>query len=272
MRCFDLLTRHEEYPTFTDGLPFVLHADLERTPTHASLEQNWHENLEIQLCTGGSGIVLVNGAQYKFSENDIVLINSNCIHYTFSDSRLIYTCLIISPAFCKSNGIDYERMSFRPLIRDPVVLRMLQELINVYSDTSVSLRTAKLNWMLLGILIELMKNHAAAGPDAEINSPMFDAVRHTITLIQTSYDQKLTLDHLARAAAADKYALCRAFKKLTGQTIFTYLNRYRCIQAAERLTAGSGVAQAAMECGFDNLSYFTRTFKRYMDKLPSEYK
>ena len=54
-------TRHEEYKHFTDGLPFVLNANIIRTKLNLSAENNWHENLEIQICNEGSGTMLLDG-------------------------------------------------------------------------------------------------------------------------------------------------------------------------------------------------------------------
>ena len=72
-------TRYEEYGHFNDSLPFVLHTDLERTAFNCSKEKNWHEDLEIQLCTGGKGTVLLNGEKHDFSKDDVVVVNSNVV-------------------------------------------------------------------------------------------------------------------------------------------------------------------------------------------------
>ena len=84
--------------------------------------------------------------------------------------------------------------------------------------------------------------------------------------------RKITLDDISKAVLFDKFALCREFKKTTGQTIVENLNNYRCIKAIEYLSAEYTVAQTAAFCGFDNLSFFTKTFKRFIGKLPSDYK
>lgn len=90
--------------------------------------------------------------------------------------------------------------------------------------------------------------------------------------IRGYYNRKLTLDEIAQAIYVDKYALCRDFKRLSGQTIVQYTNSYRCQQAAEHIANGCTVAEAAEQCGFDNISFFIKTFKKYMGMLPSSYK
>ena len=50
-------TRHDDYRY--NNLPFVLNTDLKRTYFNRSAESNWHEDLEIQLCTQGNGTVLL---------------------------------------------------------------------------------------------------------------------------------------------------------------------------------------------------------------------
>ena len=58
----------------------------------------------------------------------------------------------------------------------------------------------------------------------------------------------------------DKYTLCRLFKKVTGQTVFEYLNRTRCLMAAEQIAEGATVTEAALASGYESLSYFAKSF------------
>ena len=64
--------------------------------------------------------------------------------------------------------------------------------------------------------------------------------------------------------------MSRDFKKYTGNTVFEYINISRCKTAATLIASGMSVSAAANECGFENLSYFSRTYKKYMGKLPSD--
>lgn len=152
-------TRHEEYTNY-NKLPFILHTDITRTPYNCSKEKNWHEDIEIELCTKGSGTVLLNGEKYSFRKNDIIAINSNVIHYTSTEESLTYTCLIISTEFCKQIGIDYKVLQFTPLIKSDRIIKLLLRLKNVYTDKSLKLRIPKLNKIIIEILIELTENHS----------------------------------------------------------------------------------------------------------------
>ena len=100
-------TRYEEYSQEKTNLPFVFNNDLVRTPFNCSLEQNWHEDLERQQCVDGDGWVIVNGEKQRFSKGDVIVVGSNAIHYTGTDSRVVYSCAIIKSWFCNQIGIIY---------------------------------------------------------------------------------------------------------------------------------------------------------------------
>ncbi|MBR6603969.1 MAG: AraC family transcriptional regulator, partial [Clostridia bacterium] len=46
---------------------------------------------------------------------------------------------------------------------------------------------------------------------------------------------------------------------------------YRCKKASELISEGLSVSEAALKCGFSNMSFFTRTFREYIGCLPSKF-
>ena len=122
------------------------------------------------------------------------------------------------------------------------------------------------------MLIELAEQHITHKTAPSEDFKRYETVKNVISYIRENYRRKITIDDISKAVLYDKYALCREFKRLTGQTIVENLNNYRCIKAIDYLSEGYSVADTASLCGFDNLSFFAKTFKRYIGKLPREYK
>lgn len=265
-------TRHEEYEFSTENLPFVFNADLKRSRYISIKENNWHDNLEIQICTEGEGMVLLDGKMLSFTPNDIVVVNANVIHYTGTDTNLTYSCLIMSNEFCRQVDIKPSVLNFEPIIKSSVLADLLTQLREIYLNPNTTCRKAKLNQIALKILIELAEHHTVQEATTTVATKKYETVKSAISYIRDHYSQKITLDDIAKVVLCDKYTLCREFKKLTGQTIVENLNNYRSIKAIEYLSDGYTVTQTASLCGFDNLSFFTKMFKRYIGKLPSEYK
>ena len=82
--------------------------------------------------------------------------------------------------------------------------------------------------------------------------------------------EPLTVDEIADHVKVSKYYFCQEFHKETGYTVVKFINNLRC-REAEKLLRGSEytVSEIARMCGFENLSYFTRTFKSIVGCTPS---
>ena len=262
--------RYEEYIYELRTVPFILNENIKRTATLRSENQNWHESIEIQFCKEGDGFVLIDGKCHAFSKGDIALIDSGAIHYTFSNTNMIYSCIIVSTDFCKQMGIDYHKLSFVPLLQNEKLSGLFEEICNIYENES-NLRLAKLNHLLLEMLIEIVNGYSSVKNMASLEQKELATVKKVLLYIRENYRTRITLDSITKHVLTDKYTLCKIFKKSTGQTIFENINAFRCMRAAEYLRDGKNVCKAASLCGFENNSFFTKTFKKYMGVLPSKY-
>ncbi len=260
-------SRHDEY-RITENTPFIIYKNLRRSKLLPSETSNWHSDPEIQFCISGEGYVVIDGKYHTLNEGQTALINSDAIHYTGTDSEITYSVLIISKEFCLKSGIDLENFSFKPIIKSDKITSLFTKLLQMEKDR---FKTPKEHIILLEIMVEIAEHFSEEYIDFK-RGKSFETVKNAINFIRKNYNEKISLESIARSVYTDKYTLSREFKKFTAQTVTQYINLYRCRKAYSMITAGATVTEAAEKCGFFNLSFFTKTFKKYTGILPSECK
>jgi len=78
---------------------------------------------------------------------------------------------------------------------------------------------------------------------------------------------------LARNAGVSVAYLCSLFKSYTGKTVIGYLIERRIQAAIWKLREGDEkIISIALACGFNDLAYFNRAFKRIVGTTPSGYR
>ena len=84
------------------------------------------------------------------------------------------------------------------------------------------------------------------------------------------HPEPFSMDSVCRETGFSKSYICHTFKEVTGQTVLDYVNFLRCNHARSLLASGKyNVGESALQSGFSNLSYFSRTYRRIMGELPS---
>lgn len=90
--------------------------------------------------------------------------------------------------------------------------------------------------------------------------------------VATHFDRKIVLDHVAALCRLSPSQFCRVFRQEQGVSFGQYLLRYRIERACDCLGhPGTRVKEVAYSVGFNDLSYFTRAFKRQVGVCPSKY-
>ena len=235
-------------------------------------EPNWHENIEILVCTRGSATVMLDGRQYAFYPGDICVANTYCVHTTTQEVNLDYHCLIVDRNFCEENGIQTRVILFREQIRDTQTREVFQKVVEAYEGYRQEdpFSVTEIRYAVLGFLRELCRKHII-GQDGTTASASRERVKRAIEYIKTNFAQSITLQAIADFAGVSKYNLTREFKEFTGSTVFETLNMTRCAEAKRMIEGGSSVSEAALSCGYENLSYFTRSFKKHIGEKPSAF-
>lgn len=265
-------TRYEEYHNEGTILPCISFLHIHRQFDRPNQATNWHDNPEIQLCVEGEGFVLLDGERHPFQAGDLIVVNSNQVHFTGTDSALTYHCLILDDTFCRMANLPYQQFQFETRFQDEEIKTIILSVVELSQEPEGPCKVTKLQIEVAKLLIALRLRHTVATQPKPRQTGAAEGVRAAIRYLRAHFGEQISLDALSRGVYMEKHSLCKAFKRLTGQTVVEYLNNYRCEKAKEFLSTGKTVTETAALCGFHNMSYFTKTFKAYTGKLPSAYK
>lgn len=105
------------------------------------------------------------------------------------------------------------------------------------------------------------------------NAACHEAVSAAIEYIAASYHKQISIDDIAQTYGLNAKYVGRLFKEQTGESFNTYLNRVR-VHHAKQLLSGTRaqIIEIALECGYNNVTYFNRVFKQIQGVTPSKYR
>lgn len=98
-------------------------------------------------------------------------------------------------------------------------------------------------------------------------------VQRAVTYIDSDLSGDLSLRNLAAIQGVNASYLSALFKKETGQTVTEHVNRKR-MDLARRLLKSTRlqVQSVAQHCGFSDVNYFSKLFKKHVGMTPKEFR
>lgn len=258
--------RYETHKMPHPMLPFIYHRRFELT--QRQITPNWHENIELLQCTEGEGYVLCGPERVPLTRENLVIVNADTLHSVGTDGWVVYRCLIIDNSFFASNGVPIGSLYFQNVVDDAAVRELFEDAARAYERFSAEdYRTVlEIRTHVLCLVQALCRGFTTRRPD----NPANEHVKRAMTYLRQHLSAPMSLETVAKAAGISKYHLAHLFKLFTGKTLVQTLNMMRCTEARRRMEEGMPVGAAAASCGFENLSYFTRVYKKHLGTLPSE--
>lgn len=103
-------------------------------------------------------------------------------------------------------------------------------------------------------------------------SKSFIKSRNILNYLNTEYQKKITGADIEQYFESDYDYLNRVFHKMTGYTIFNYLNTVRINKARELIeTTPIKFSEIGYLVGIDDPYYFSKLFKKYTSMTPTQY-
>ncbi len=248
--------------------------------------QHWHYHVEMELTafTGGEGTFFVGDHIGPFASGEAVLLGENLPHYwhtrgscsgfsvqwNFPPEHPFWTFSESAPLadlFKQAGrGIRYTGRSAAAIT---TVLRQIA-LATGLERLALLLRLFSLLTAAPGSEQSLLSLRSFSLPaDSKHQQAISEAVRYLLA----NYRNEIRLEEVLRLTRMRKATFSRQFKRHSGKSFSEFVSDLR-LQSARRELAETdrSVLEIAVSCGFSEVSFFNRIFRRTLSCSPSEYR
>lgn len=271
----------------TSDFPIGLYNDylpMDDIPWH------WHEQLELAYVEKGQLYLGVNADKIPVKAGEALFVNKEILHSCWcenGDSCTIESIVFRAELMGAQNTVFY-REYMQHLIENSDYPYFILRPGEKWQEEALSLH--KRIWRaatneefgyefsirsdMSRIMLALMK-HMSKKPKELSEKTMRTERRMKVMLsyIADNYGNELKNSDIAQSAAVSESECVRCFHDSVGISPMKYVKQLRIQNAAELLLeTDRSIGDIASQCGFQDISYFTKSFREAKGKTPKEYR
>lgn len=265
----------------TFNFPIAYYHQVPFSPRY-HMQHHWHTHYEIIRIISGRFHLTLDDETRILNPGDCVLITSGTIHGGIPYD-CVYDCIVFDfQLLIQENhactklvhDIMTHKIAIFPFLSDysPDILPIITELSYALSSKQpgYEFTTQGYLYLLLGVIFKQQLYQQETYDNVSANR--LSSIKNVLTFISENYSQHISLDMLSKIAGMNSKYFCRYFRSVTERTPIDYLNYYRIECACELLsTKDISIKETALSCGFNNESYFIKTFHKYKGITPKQF-
>ena len=267
----------------TYEFPFEFHHITSSHPRYV-MSYHWHVEYEVIRILKGSLLVTLDKKNLQANAGDVIFIHSGILHSGIPD-HCVYQCIVFDMNhFLSLNAagnayipriIHQDIMIFHHFSdKQPEILRCINSLFDSMEQKNEGYEMIVLGQFYHFFGLIFGNNYyleSSSQPRKDYKRIL--QLKNVVKFIEKNYTRPLTLQELSASVSMSPKYFCRFFSEMTHQTPMDYLNRQRIAKACLQLdTTDDSITDVAYSNGFNDLSYFIRTFKKYKGITPGKYK
>lgn len=268
----------------TMDFPIEIYEIDEHHPRY-EMVSHWHTELEMIHILNGEMNVRLNNSTYTAKQNDILFVNPEIIHAATPDDCK-YECIVFDISYL-SAAFEGSRYFFEGLLNneyfineyipfdDSEIHTLVRNVFNLMKNKSSGYKFKVIGEMykMFGEIIDSHLYSNITGVTELGADKNMHKLKNVLVFMRDNYDKPISLSDMADAADMSSKYFCYFFKEMTRKSPVEYLNTYRVEKAARKLiTSDISVTDVAFTCGFNDLSYFIKTFKAYKGVTPAKFR
>ena len=276
--------RNENRPRGTYEFPYEFHHIDSEHPRYV-MSYHWHVEFEVIRILKGAFLVTLDEKTFRADAGDVIFIHGGVLHSGIPEDGCVYQCIVfdlnsllrgftvITPYLQKifqREVIVFHH--FSSLQQDAVAA--VNDIFDAFRDRESGYEMVVIGQFYHFFGIVLGKHYYLESITRKRRDyRRVVQLKQVIEYIEKNYAKQITLADLAGAVSMSPRYFCRFFSEMTHQSPMDYLNRQRIEQACFQLAAADeSITEVAYKCGFNDLSYFIRTFRKYKGVTPGKYK
>lgn len=249
-------------------------------------ESHWHDDVEFIHILSGQMQYNINGEIVNLEEGEGIFVNTRQLHFGYSkdNKECIFICILLHPILlCTSRTIEQKYVN-SILFNDNIPyyhltknseweLKILSSISAIYDATNDDVFEMKIQQEFFNIWITLCENILSIEHKHTYQNHHLSSLKDMISFINQNFQEKISLDDIAKAGKVGKTGCCTIFKRYINKTPNEFLTDLRLRKSIELLTStDKTVLEICYEVGFSSPSYFTETFHKNYACPPSEYR
>jgi len=238
---------------------------LENSKFH-SYPKHCHIFYEMLLYQPFDGNITINEKKYFCKTPTAILVTPSVFHNINVESEFVnYKKIIFSSYIIKKEILKHIGNSFYYPDVDPLFTMLIERLFTIEDNKDFIIP------IIHTLLIEMIKK----GKPVKLDLPDMNIklITDTINIINNEFTNRISLETVSKRLNVSKQYLSSKFTKVVGKTFTDYLNNIRLKYAATLLTESEfSISDICYRSGFNNFSYFSRSFKKNIGMSPSEFK
>lgn len=235
---------------------------------------HWHNELEIIKVFSGTLDLFINNAKYSLLAGDIAFVNCKFLHRA-EPFKCKYECIVCDLSMMIKKSNDIYSAYINPIMLSNFVINPIMHYDNSKLYKNINLLFAILEnesqyyeLSIMGDLFIIFEQLYSSNKISRIitskrNLGQTGTITELIKWIEHNYKEHITLDLLSKESGFTPNYLCRIFREYTGKTPIEYVNYIRIEKICYEIKWGQkNITEAAMDNGYNDLSYFCKVFKK----------
>lgn len=256
-----------------------------------SVPWHWHAELEVGVVTEGAAVAAAGTERFPIQQGQGFFINAGVLHgmWRSGGPSCRFHSVVFHPRLV-GGSLDsiFWQNYIQPLIGDGTRQSICLDRSEMWHRQALDAIEAawescveeapgydlRVREALSQFAFLLAGNRpAAARAPSERTLRDEQRVKQMLQFIQENYAEPLTVADIARSAAIGESECSRCFRRIIGAAPIQYLKQFRVRKAAEALASSEeAVAEIGARCGFQDASYFAKTFREMEGRTPGEYR